>query len=95
MKVRDGLVCFKIHLLTTLQGSKWTGMIRAKKLEVSQVFLTGFIELVRVILNSFYATLVSWDSPLESQESNLQLKNQSWRENITLERSKFRENPSH
>ena len=53
MKVRDGLVCPKMHLLTTLQGGKWTGMTRAKKLEVSQVFFTGFIELVLVILNSF------------------------------------------
>lgn len=67
MKVRDGLVCPKMHLLTTLQGGKWTGMTRAKRLEVSQVFLTGFIELVLVILNSFYATLVPWDSTLENQ----------------------------
>ena len=69
MKVRDGLVCPKMHLLTTLQGGKWTGMTRAKKLEVSQVFLTGFIQLVPVILNSFYAALVPWGSTFENRES--------------------------
>lgn len=69
MIMRDGLVCPKMHLLTTLQGGKWTGMARAKNRKVSQVFLTGFIELVHAILNCFYATLVPWDPPLESRES--------------------------
>ena len=68
MKVRDGLVCSKMHLLRTLQGGKWTGMAR-KKSEVSQVFLTGFIELVLTILISSYATLVPLDSPLVNRES--------------------------
>ena len=67
-----------------------------KKSKVFQVFLTGFIELVHAILNSFYATLVPWDFPLrESRVSNLQLKNQSWHHNITSEGSKFRQNTSH
>ena len=95
MKVRDGLVCPKMHLLRTLQGGKWTGMAR-KKSEVSQVFLTGFIELVLAILISSYATLVPLDSPLVNRESlNPQLKNQSWLHGITSEGSKFRENTSH
>lgn len=67
MKVRDGLVCPKMHLLTTLQGGKWT--CTRKKSEVSQVFLTGFIELVLAILISSYATLVLLDSPLVNRES--------------------------
>lgn len=56
MKVRDGLV----H---TARGQvDWNGT--RKKSEVSQVFLTGFIELVLAILISSYATLVPLDSPL-------------------------------
>lgn len=45
----------------------WNGT--RKKSEVSQVFLTGFIELVLAILISSYATLVPLDSPLVNRES--------------------------
>lgn len=45
----------------------WNGTL--KKSEVFQVFLTGFIELVLVVLNSFYATLVPLGSTLENRES--------------------------
>ena len=45
----------------------WDGT--RKKSEVSQVFLTGFIELVLAILISSHATLVPLDSPLVSRES--------------------------